>query len=165
MSVHPPTVRLRTQAPALALLLVATLVVCSGCGRKGAPLAPLRHIPEPPTGVDLRQRGDSVLLRVKLPSRYADGKPLEGTPSILLFRAETADRFTSIHRFPPLEVAAEPGQRAELLLSMDQIFVDTTADEVQLWLSAVDQEGRRSPPSDAVDVTRAEALPPPGLNL
>ncbi len=47
-------------------------VIAAGCGSKGPPLAPLRPVPEAPTGLTVRRVGDRVTLNLKVPSASAD---------------------------------------------------------------------------------------------
>jgi hypothetical protein len=52
----------------------ATLVVLSaGCGKKGAPLAPLHLVPGPPLEVEVRRSGPEVRLQFVLPAANANG--------------------------------------------------------------------------------------------
>ncbi len=52
--------------------LCVVAVVAAGCGSKGPPLAPLRPVPEAPTGVTVRRVGDQVTLNLKVPGASAD---------------------------------------------------------------------------------------------
>ncbi len=47
-------------------------VVSAACGSKGPPLAPLRPVPEAPTGLVARRLGDRVTLNLKVPGAGAD---------------------------------------------------------------------------------------------
>jgi hypothetical protein len=52
----------------------ATLVVlAAGCGKKGAPLAPLHLVPGPPVDVEVRRSGPEVRLQFVLPAANANG--------------------------------------------------------------------------------------------
>jgi len=72
----------------LLLLLAAGLLPAAGCGKKGPPLAPLRHGPDRVSGLSCRQKGKQVLLIGLLPDKNQDGGPVAEIKEVRIFRAD-----------------------------------------------------------------------------
>lgn len=93
--------------------LIATigiLLALTACGKKG-PVRPLEaSLPDAVTAVELRQRGDEILLGWQLPTRNQNGTPLETAPVIDIYRGlfdpadncpECKDLSTLLHAIDP----------------------------------------------------------------
>jgi hypothetical protein len=78
----------------IIFLLIISIFVMSSvfCGKKGAIYPPLVKIPQKVEGLEVYQRGNSVVLRWRNPSSYMDGDPIEGdiTVEIWLMKVERA---------------------------------------------------------------------------
>ncbi|MEO8521279.1 MAG: fibronectin type III domain-containing protein [Acidobacteriota bacterium] len=61
------------------VVLIGSLAVVGACGKKGAPLAPLRLVPAAPTALEARRAGDEARLHFVLPPGNLNG----GGPSVL----------------------------------------------------------------------------------
>jgi hypothetical protein len=73
---------------AATLLLLWALVAAGGCGKRGAPLPPVRVLPEPVKELQVRQIGEAVVLSFRAPSARTDGTPLaEGSDLLVLMSA------------------------------------------------------------------------------
>jgi hypothetical protein len=59
--------------PARLGLCAALVLLSAGCGKKGAPLAPLHLVPGPPVEVQVRRSGPEVHLQFALPAANANG--------------------------------------------------------------------------------------------
>lgn len=75
---------------ALAAAIVAGMFAI-GCGRKGAPLPPLRPSPGPVTDLTVRRIGDHVLLRFTLPSKNIDNSTPVDLARIDIFARSTPE--------------------------------------------------------------------------
>jgi len=64
------------------------LLPAAGCGKKGPPLAPLRHVPDRVSGLSCRQKGKQVLLTGLLPDKNQDGEPVAEIQEVRIFRAD-----------------------------------------------------------------------------
>jgi hypothetical protein len=74
---------------AAALLVGATsLLLGSGCGKKGPPLPPLRHGPDRMTSVSAKQEGKGVVLTGLLPEHNQDGGPLANIVEVRVYRLD-----------------------------------------------------------------------------
>lgn len=67
---------------ALALVVSIGAILQPACGKKGAPLPPLRVVPESIGQLDARQVGDRILLAFKRPAVRSDGSPLDPETTI-----------------------------------------------------------------------------------
>lgn len=92
--------------------LIATigiLLALSACGKKG-PVRPLEaSLPDAVTAIELRQRGDEILLGWQLPTRNQNGTPLESAPVIDIYRG----------LFDPADNCPECKDLSTLLYSID----------------------------------------------
>ena len=101
----------------LPILLAALLLPAAGCGKKGPPLAPLRHGPDRVSGLSCRQKGEQVILTGLLPDRNQDGGPVAEIREVRVFRMErgglTGGTGTAggIAAAGGLESAGRPSQR------------------------------------------------------
>jgi hypothetical protein len=48
------------------------LLAATGCGKRGAPLAPIRHVPGPVTDLTARRLGDRIQIEFKIPTENTD---------------------------------------------------------------------------------------------
>ena len=89
MSGGGPRPRRRTRAldPLAVALALCTL---AACGKKGPPLAPLHHVPGPPTEVQLRRSADEVRLRFVLPTANIQGPGPVSLDRLEVFAATVA---------------------------------------------------------------------------
>lgn len=68
------------------LLLFGIILLFTACGNKG-PVRPLEApLPGPATALELRQRGDALLLGWQLPIRNLDGSAIKSPPQLDLYR-------------------------------------------------------------------------------
>lgn len=148
----------RPALPAAAILVAAALVAC---GKKGPPLPPLGHRPEPIAAVEARQEGTDLVLSLDLPARYTDGAALEAPPGLLLVRESLGGRQAIVRRFSAQEVAAAPGTRARLAVPLARVFDGTSAATAVLRVAAEGKKGKPSAPSPPITVERADPPPPP----
>jgi hypothetical protein len=82
--------------PTPFFLLLATLLVMGGCGKKGAPLPPLQRIPAAPGELTVLRVEDTVYVRLIVPTANVDGVSPADVVRVELY-AITAER-------PPLGV-------------------------------------------------------------
>lgn len=68
------------------LLVVASLFLCTACGKKGAPRAPELAIPERINDLRASTGKRGILLRWTRPKSYVDGKALTDLASFVIFR-------------------------------------------------------------------------------
>jgi hypothetical protein len=132
-----------------------------GCGKKGPPLPPLGHRPEPPAAVEARQVGGELVLAFVLPERYTDGDPFAGSPTVRVLRESLGGAPVVVQRFPPEVVRAAPGTRVSLAIPIAAAFEGVTADTATFRVETQGPKGKASAWSAPLAVTRAEPLPPP----
>ena len=72
----------RRSGPVIAAILVA--IVLAACGKKGAPLAPLRRVPALVADAEAQRLADRVELRFTIPGTNSDGSspPTTSGPSL-----------------------------------------------------------------------------------
>ncbi|MGH9868437.1 MAG: fibronectin type III domain-containing protein [Candidatus Polarisedimenticolia bacterium] len=167
----------------MPLLLLAALLVpaAPGCGKKGAPQAPLRTLPEPVTGLRVRQVGEQVVLSLERPSSHTNGTPLapDAALEILMTAREPVPRTAA-------EVLASPAVRWTVPISQWDDYARERRMEVGLRLSSiasalelpegaaalkgrklsfvvgvVEQERLRSPSAKVITLKVCEPPPPP----
>jgi len=141
--------------------VVLLVMVSAGCGKKGPPLAPLGHRPEPLATVDTRQVGSDLVFAFALPIRYSDGEPLAGPPTIRLLRESLGGEPVVVQSFAPEVVRAAPGTRVSLQLPIAAAFEGVTASTATFHLDTKGPKGKASAWSAPLAVTRSEPLPVP----
>jgi len=73
------------------ILLMSTLILSSGCGKKGTMLYPDQLIAQPPQQVAIEQSGASLRLSFDLPTRDLAGRKLEGLEAVQIARCVYRD--------------------------------------------------------------------------
>jgi predicted small lipoprotein YifL len=154
----------------LALLGLAL----AACGKKGPPVAPELRLPVPPTGLQASIDEDSILVSWTNPGSRLDGSRLRDLEAVKLYRREDSDG-------GPLKPALLSGGRVVGYDQIAAIRVDAPAPATVVgtsmrWvdrqglvpghryvyvLTAVDAQGRSSPPSERRPVTFLAAPLPP----
>jgi len=132
-----------------------------GCGKKGPPLPPLGHRPEPPAAVEARQVGSELVFAFVLPARYTDGDPLAGPPTVTVMRESLGGAPVVVQRFAPEVVRAAPGTRVSLAIPIAAAFEGVTAGTATFRLETEGPKGKPSARSAPLAVTRAEPLAAP----
>jgi predicted small lipoprotein YifL len=155
---------------ALALLGLAL----AACGKKGPPIAPELRLPVPPAGIQAAIEEDSILVTWTDPERRLDGSRLRDLAAVRLYRHEDDGD-------GPLKPAMLSRRRVvgyELLATVrldapaPAIVVGTRAQWVDRQglvpdhrytyvLTALDAEGRSSPPSERRPIIFLAAPAPP----
>jgi len=156
----------------IALALVG--LTLAACGKKGPPVAPELRLPVPPAGVQASIDDGSIMVSWTNPERRIDGSRLRDLAEVKLYRREdVADG--------PLKPAMLSGGRVVGYDQIATIRVDAPApatvvgarvqwvDRVGLVpehryvyvLTAIDAEGRSSPPSERRPITFLAAPMPP----
>jgi hypothetical protein len=90
----------------VAAVLGCVLVAAAACGKKGAPLAPIIHVPSAVEGLTARRVGDAVFLSVPVPTANVDGSMPPDVRRIEVY-ATTANAAPPRSRF--LEIATLVG--------------------------------------------------------
>jgi hypothetical protein len=142
--------RLRVRRAHLLAAAVLAAVMAGGCGKKGAPLAPLHLVPAAATDVSARRIEDRVRLRFVLPSRNQNG------PGINLDRVE-------IYAVTVPPGGSTPPNR-ELLTKpylAGQISVKPVAGEDTRPVENAAADPRPAPGAPVVFVEDLTTLPPP----
>lgn len=100
---------------ALPLLLLPLALSPLGCGKRADPLAPYLKTPQPPTGLEVSQIGDTVEIRLTAPRTTTENRPLPviemeylqapatgdfGRTAASLLREEVAPGELRVKRFP-----------------------------------------------------------------
>jgi len=155
---------------AMALLGLAL----AACGKKGPPVAPELRLPVPPTGLQAAIDENSILVSWTNPGSRLDGSHLKDLAEVMVHRREDSDD-------GPLKPAMLSGGRVVGYDRIAVIRVDSpapatvTGTSVQ-WvdhqglvpghryvyvLTAIDSQGRSSPPSERRPVTFLAAPMPP----
>jgi predicted small lipoprotein YifL len=156
------------------VVLVLLGFALAACGKKGPPVAPERRLPVPPAGIQTSIDEDSILVTWSNPERRIDGSRLKGLVEVKLFRHEdSADG--------PLKPAMLSGGRVVGYEQIAAIRVDAPAPATIVgtrmqWvdrqrlvpehryvyvLTAIDAQGRSSPPSERRPITYLAAPMPP----
>jgi predicted small lipoprotein YifL len=142
---------------ALALLAVTL----AACGKKGPPVAPELRLPAPPTGIQASIDLDSILVSWSNPERRLDGSRLKDLTAITLYRREDSPdeplkpamlsrgRVVGYEQIATIRVDAPApativGTRVEWV---DRTLLVPERRYVYV-LTAIDGEGRSSPPSE-----------------
>jgi hypothetical protein len=165
--------------PALAPLLLAALVLAAlgACGRKGAPVAPERRVPQPVTDLRGLVREGGIELTWSVPSRRVDKTRLIDTGVARVFRTDDAgqgdprpallshDRIAGYTEVGTVQLGDTP---APTVKSGRVVFADRRGLAVGRRYTYVvlttDAQGRTSPPSSRLTLTFAAApLPPADL--
>jgi predicted small lipoprotein YifL len=140
--------------------------LAAGCGKKGPPLPPLGHRPEPPAAVEARQVGAELVFAFVLPVRYTDGDPLAGPPTVRVLRETLGSAPVVVQSFDPEVVRAAPGTRVSLAIPVAAAFEGVTAGTATFRVETQGPKGKASAWSAPLAVTRADPLPAPtGLGL
>lgn len=84
MSSRAPRRSLRILTPSVLLVLV----LVTACGKKGAPLPPLRWEPAPIADLVVRQQGDELLLEASYPLTTLSGLPLAAITAVEVWKIE-----------------------------------------------------------------------------
>jgi predicted small lipoprotein YifL len=154
----------------LALLAFAL----TACGKKGPPIAPELRLPVPPAGVQATIDEGSVLVSWTNPERRLDGSRLKDLTEVKLYRHEDSGD-------GPLKPAMLSGRRIVGYEQIAAIRVDAPAPATVVgtrmqWvdrqglvpehryvyvLTAIDAQGRSSPPSERRPITFLAAPMPP----
>lgn len=71
-----------------ALVACLAAMILASCGKKGPLLPPLERIPKAVEDLELRQRGEQVLLTWTNPTTYVDGNPLTGVSEVEIWLAQ-----------------------------------------------------------------------------
>ena len=170
----------RLPRAALAAAGLALFVLAAGaCGKKGAPVAPERRLPAPPSAVRASVEERSIVLSWQNPRSRADNSRLRDLTLLHVFRREEAAGapakpamlsgdevvgYTEVARMR-LDAAPLPGVQ----IQGDRVsFTDTKGLSLGrryvYVVTAEDSIGRSSPPSERVDVTfLAAPAAPSGL--
>jgi hypothetical protein len=167
--------RPRALAPVLAAALV--LVALGACGRKGAPVAPERRVPQPVTDLTGLVREESIELAWSVPRRRVDGTRLLDVAVARVFRIEddgrgdprpallSNDRIAGYTELATVPLGGTPAanvqdgrvtlvDRRDLVRGHRYTYVVLTSDA----------QGRTSPPSSRLTLTFA-AVPRPPADL
>jgi hypothetical protein len=144
------------------------------CGKKGPPVAPELRLPAPPVGIQTAIEADSILVSWTDPERRLDGSRLKDLTAVRLYRHEDSSD-------GPLKPAMLSGKRVVGYDLIATIRIDAPApatvvgNRVQ-WvdrqglvpdhryiyvLTALDAEGRSSPPSERRPIIFLAAPAPP----
>ncbi len=67
---------MRRRALPLPILMTLALGASPGCGKRADPLAPYLKNPQPPSGLEVSQQGDSVQIRIIAPRTTTQNRPL-----------------------------------------------------------------------------------------
>jgi predicted small lipoprotein YifL len=155
---------------ALALLALAV----AACGKKGPPVAPELRLPVPPTGLQASVDEDAIVVSWTNPTRRIDGTSLKDLAEVKLFRHEDDGE-------GPLKPAMLSGKRIAGYDQLAAIRLDAPAPATisgtsARWvdrqglilghryvyvLTALDAQGRSSPPSERRPITLLAAPMPP----
>jgi predicted small lipoprotein YifL len=144
------------------------------CGKKGPPVAPELRLPVPPTGLQASIDETSILVSWTNPGSRLDGSRLKDLEEVKLYRREDSDD-------GPLKPAMLSGGRVVGYEQIARIRVDAPAPATVVgtrveWvdslglvpghryvyvLTAIDAQGRSSPPSERRPITFLAAPMPP----
>jgi hypothetical protein len=133
-----------------SLVFGAALLV-GACGKKGPPLPPLRHNPQPVSSVRVGQEGDNLVVFYQVPVISVDNLKLDGT-EVQLLVVEGMGK--TAKKSPPLRVEAKPGERR-----MDKLPLPPPGRSVSVT-ARVKSHGAWSVPNRPV-VFEVQPPPPP----
>jgi hypothetical protein len=150
--------------PALIALVLLAVVALGACGRKAAPVAPERRVPQIVGGLTGVVRDEAVELRWQNPSRRVDDTRLRDLTVVRVYRAEDA---AAGEPRPALLVDGRIAGYAEVATVRQDVAGDTTryvdhrglayGRRYTYVLLAQDSLGRVSSPSARVSVVYAPA--------
>jgi hypothetical protein len=162
-------------APArLALAALVVLLVLPACGRKGAPVAPERRVPQPVGDLRGVVREDTIALSWTLPQRRMDNTRLTDPGVARLFRAEDGGAgepraamlvnnrvagYTEVASLPLADGPAAQVQGRRVTVIDRQNL--TRGRRYTYVVVTSDARGRTSPPSPRTTLTFAAAPAPP----
>jgi len=129
------TVPLHRLLPALVLL---TLLLAPGCGRKGAPQPPIKIQPRGSTALTSTQHGDSTTISWRLPKMNTDESDLVGLARVELFR------YTDLLKPKDEDEEEEEGKAPMDYAVLDQVtnsFLSDAPGEEDEFFSAAGGEG------------------------
>ncbi|HXJ81887.1 MAG TPA: fibronectin type III domain-containing protein [Candidatus Methylomirabilis sp.] len=149
-------------------------LVVAACGKKGPPIAPERRLPVPPTGIQTSIDADSILVSWTNPDHRIDGSSLKDLKEVKLFRHQqeiegplkpailSRGRVVGYEQIATIRVdAPEPatvvGTRVQWV---DRLGLEPDHRYVYV-LTAIDADGRSSPPSERRPVMFLAAPMPP----
>jgi hypothetical protein len=146
------------------LILAGLLVLLSGCGLPGAPLAPSLHIPKPVQDLRAVRKGNDVLLSWTSPTESTDGTLVRKPGKMIVSRAVGSnDNFVNIAE-ETLRPALSEDQNEKIAItdSLSSILRSTTPpDFVTYRVIAVGERNRTAGPGNSVQVSALPVLPPP----
>lgn len=160
---------------AVALLAVSILAAAglAACGKKGAPLPPLRNVPGAVSDLVVQQQGRQILLDFAYPSTTVGGQALDGIDSVVVWqysRPPLDDGALPPVENPEFTAAAEPlvtlrgaelaaavtGERLQVRLPLPE---PPPAEPVARFFAVTTTKGEETAdPSNRVGLV---ALPPP----
>jgi hypothetical protein len=146
------------------LILAGLLVVLSGCGLPGAPLAPSLHIPKPVQDLRAMRKGNDVLLSWTSPTESTDGTLVRKPGKMIVSRAVGANgNFVNIAEETLRPALSEDkNQKIAITDSLGSILQSTTPpDFVTYRVIAVGERNRTAGPGNSVQVSALPVLPPP----
>lgn len=121
----------RSAVVRLALAALGGALLLAGCGKKGDPLPPLRHVPQRTTDLKIRQQGASLLLDFAYPATTLAGLALDGIDAVeVLELVKPAD---AEGKAPPVD-AGEFDLGAAVLLTLRGTELNTavSGDRIQI---------------------------------
>ena len=122
--------KLKTLAP----ILLALVIVLSGCGKEGPPLPPEIRVAERTTDLTAFQEGDDAVLRWSYPSLTTDGGALTDVEAIQVWRATLP-----AGQEPPPPVSAQDRQlRRQLLEGEGEVIQELEPNELAAITNGAD---------------------------
>jgi hypothetical protein len=91
----------RILIPGAALLIAALLVFGTGCAKLGEPQPPAIHIPKPAVDLAVRQRADTILLTVAIPTQNTDGSRADTIAGVEVLRLRENSQGIPAAPLPP----------------------------------------------------------------
>lgn len=162
------------RARAVALVAVLGAAVLGACGRKGAPVAPERRLPQPVSDLRGLVREGAIELAWSVPRHRVDNTRLSGPATTRVFRTEDAgagdpkpalladDRVAGYTEVGTIRLGEPP---SPLVQNGRVLFADRRRLAVGRRYTYVvvttDAQGRTSPPSSRLSVTFLAAPEPP----
>ena len=113
---HGPS---RARCIATIALVAALLVALAGCGKRGAPMAPMTRDPLPIMDLKVVQRGGVVALYFTLPSENMDGTPFRDLTRVEVFRRTRSGADDAADASMLDNLLGKKTDKAELLLSVE----------------------------------------------
>lgn len=146
------------------LIFAGLLVLLSGCGLPGAPLAPSLHIPRPVQDLQAMRKGNDVLLSWTSPNENTDGTLVRKPGKMIISRAVGSDgTFVNIAE-ETLRPALSEDQNQKIAITDSLASVlqsSTPPDFVTYHVVAVGERSRTAGPGNSVQVSALPVLPPP----